>query len=219
MMKKHFRTKQKGLNLVEILLVLTVVTVMLIGGIRQYQFYKTENDISIIVNDVSLLLKSLQSYWYSTCQNNSTVIDTDAGRWIYYRSATEASLLLDLVAVGSLSTIQFNRFTMLKNPFGSKLFMGEYGYQSGLVTSTKINSVPYVRLSAIFDNATAAIRQSIANQSGGSVSGTSISWIRIIQQDIDSRELWVLRSDLEKFRKYEEVGSSNPCFLGVSLGT
>lgn len=225
----NIRSKQRGLNLIEMMLVLAVMVMIVIGGLRQYQSYRVQNNISIIASDVDILLRSLQQYWFATCANNNTITSTtsfatNTAGFYYYQSASDTAFLDDLLAAGSIPKGAYDRIKKLGNPYGSTLFNGRYGNQAGITyispnpTSSTL-SVPFILLYATFENATPAILQQIVNQTGGELLTSppkSIYWVRIIQQNPDSKELWLLRSDLERFRIFEQMGtpSAPNCVLG-----
>lgn len=223
-------SKQRGLNLIEMMLVLAVMVMIVIGGLRQFQAYRVQNNINIIASDVEILLRALQQYWFTTCANNTVIISgtssfaPNTATFYYYQSTTDTAFLDDLLAAGSIPQGAYDRIKKLGNPYGAKLFNGRYGNHSGITyispnPTSSVLVVPFILLYATFENATPTILQQIINQTGGELltaPPSSIYWMRIIQQNPDSKELWLLRSDLERFRTFEQIGATSApnCVLG-----
>lgn len=70
-MKKNARTKENGVTLLEMLLVLLIMSSFLILGIQQYQNYQIEQNAIQLRYTINALLEGMSNYYQANCQNGT----------------------------------------------------------------------------------------------------------------------------------------------------
>lgn len=181
MLNNSLKYKQSGLSIVELLMACAVIAVIVVGGYRNMQSTQMESKILTLEKNVNSLMEAMRGYWYINCQNEATKTITSP-----YTELVNNKLIP--------STVQ------VINPLGTNTLTVQYG------TSTYSgNSVAYVQARAKVDLVPTDMGADIANRLKGTWYPTSkyIYWTRMVAMDDSGSSLWILNSDLEKFRRYE----------------
>ena len=188
----------KAFSVIELLLVISLVSIMLVSAIRYYQEKKFEVELNALQHNVEQLGQWLNLYYYLECRKNPPF--PTPGGIVYNREVTLLQLIKAGVSpVNSLVYVPWAHYSMrisLDSPADSDYH---------LWVIAKINksqeTISYLkgRLNAI------------AAPDGDS---TAIAWMRLPSQKVASMDTadWIMGAGLQEFNKYYRIGGkSTPC--------
>lgn len=187
---------QRGVTLLELLFVLALTAVIIIAGLNQYQNMREDAKYDQVKSHVDLLLQAINAHYYITCVNVPEGIPPEID-WI--SSPYNALNTGDVPLVPNANAIY--------NPFGSN-YRVKYGPISGELNKP-VRIV--LTLEADFSQLTPTqLLEAKTRWQASTISGSSLTWVRLPSQVKNAAGLWVLGSDLSRFKKQEEASPLCP---------
>lgn len=216
MPSSYRRNSQAGISLLEILLVLTVAALIFILGIRQYSQYVWSRDVVQIQQSVTQLLQAVNVYYYANCANAD-----------FHPPYANIDYEL-LKKAGGLEN-----FTRIKNPWGQQFVVSIVSAQEN---SQQMQGPFLLQVSADLPNYADRIDALARLLNAEKIKDTQLVWTRLPSQSINhesfnimssggwvptiggssigglpvsTNSLWLLRSNLETFKKVENKNAGN----------
>lgn len=216
MPSSYRRNSQAGISLLEILLVLTVAALIFVLSIRQYSQFLWSRDVAQIQQSVTQLLQAVNVYYYANCAN----VD-------FHPPYVNINYEL-LKKAGGLENS-----TRIKNPWGQKFVVSIISAQEN---TQEIQGPFLLQVSADFPNYADRIDALARLLNAEKINDTQLAWTRLPSQSINhesfsimssggwvpiiggssigslpvsTNSLWLLRSNLETFKKVENKNAGN----------
>ncbi len=188
--------RQHGFSLLELLFVLVLSAGILILGLRQYLHLQHQAYLTQVSEQVDALLQAINGHYYATCRDFVSGVFPDSG-WI---NAPYTPLNAGDVALVPNPDAIFN-------PFGSN-YQIKYG---SLSTEEGAPKRIVLSVQANFNRLTASQLENYqALWQANTRSGTQLTWQRFPTQVRDDTGLWVLDSDLSRFKQQESLEALCP---------
>lgn len=130
--RKYIRRKNKGVTLIEVLLVLAVAASILILSVKQYQSMSLDANVQQVQANVDTLFQSMSYYYKANCRglyrSDQTLIPGSLNAFSNTTYPKTINIRTDLVTPGYLVTPLTSTTVLPLNPLVDASAGGTYGY-------------------------------------------------------------------------------------------